>query len=91
MSIQEISEEYLHQNNYCTFAPIWVVSIHNNDEFPKIFLLEKEAEEYLEHAGGKGRIRVCSIPPNSALLYLLKTSIDGSSNPPQYRNILGYQ
>jgi hypothetical protein len=89
MNIQDISEEYLRQNNHCTFAPIWVVSIYNNDEFPKIFLLEKEAEEYLQKAGGKGKIRVCSVPPNTALLHLLKTGIKGSSNPSQYRNILG--
>lgn len=86
--IEIISKEYLAQPNYLTYAPIWLVfKKPAQDIYPKIFILQKEAEAYIKQFGGE--MVVSSIPRNSALHYLLRTTIDKESNVDQYFNILG--
>lgn len=88
MQITRISAEYLNQDNHLTFCPIFVAVPKNSQNFPKVFLLESELDNFLENNSGFFG-KICSVPYKSSLHLLLRATIDKNLNPEQFNNILG--
>lgn len=85
--LKELSELYLSQPNYMTFAPIFVAVPKDKQGYPKVFLLEAELDTFVKHNSDYFP-RICSVPQGTYLHKLLRLAIDVSVNPAQHRNIL---
>lgn len=85
--LKELSELYLSQPNYMTFCPIFVAVPKDKEGYPKVFLLEKEMNDFL--LNNKSYFgRICGVPQGTFLHKLLRIAIDVSVNPQQHKNIL---
>jgi hypothetical protein len=85
--LKELSELYLSQPNYMTFCPIFVAVPKDKNGYPKVFLLEKEMDDFLKrNSSYYGRI--CGVEQGTFLHKLLRLAIDVSVNPEKHKNIL---
>jgi hypothetical protein len=62
---------YLNQPNYGTIRPVFIVQA----EYPKTFLLEQEAQDYIKNSGRDFKYVCCALPAHSSFVTLLKMTV----------------
>jgi len=55
-SLAEIGRLMVESDNQATAFPVFLVSRGSSDPFPRVFLSEAEAEEFVEEEGGSIRV-----------------------------------
>lgn len=72
----EIGREMVAQDNHGTMCPVWVVEREGKEKYPRQFLTEQAAKEYIaENAHSVAGVKVVSVWDNREMLTLMKACL----------------